>query len=417
MNAAAARRNVLHLPEIKNRKEKEKQSRESPGPGHSFRNSLRQTVCVDMLRKGFHRSFRELVSLLQRWTESRLQAGPGSAIWLHTPIDQQPNKLHTLQRYLTQGEAARRAGQWVDLYSSHLALARFFSSPADVWLSSHFYQASLESGRRVQTDGGRRHAEACGNMGRVYTEQGHLDQAREQFEAFYQLTAGCSWVDSEGTPLHSLACVCLWRVYNQLAQKPLGLKDYRPAIQTLTKAYDMAREASDKMIIGEAAHQLGLAYQSVGDLQTSKKFLNIAMEISSSLKDTDSLGKSYKAIAKSMESEGKLGETVQYLEKFAAVSQSTNQLHNLEEACMCLGVIFSARGQYARACEHFEKGYDIACTMGEGPLLQRGQVLVGTARAHSMIRKYSAQVEEATPTALKQLIDWKEKRKNQSGPS
>ncbi|CAB1345657.1 unnamed protein product, partial [Coregonus sp. 'balchen'] len=83
---------------------------------------------------------------------------------------------------------------------------------------------------------------------------------------------------------------------------------------------------------------------------TAKRFLNMYMEISTALGDAGGLGKAYKAIAKSLESEGKLSETVQYLEKFAEVSQSNNQYLNLEEACMYLGVIFNSRGQYKKGC-------------------------------------------------------------------
>lgn len=38
------------------------------------------------------------------------------------------------------------------------------------------------------------------------------------------------------------------------------------------------------------------------------------------------------------------------------------------------------------------------------------QVLVASARAHSLIRKYSADVESASPTALRRLVAWKETR-------
>ncbi|XP_029610509.1 tetratricopeptide repeat protein 29 [Salmo trutta] len=377
-----------------------------------FRNSVRQNACVEMLRGGFHRSFSELFSLLQRWKEMRLAAGPGSAIWQHKSLEEQPAKLHTLQHYLTKAETALRAGAWSAVYDQQVFLAQYFREPEDRWLSCHFYQTSLNSARRVKIDGGRKEAEALANMGQVYMDQGQLDSAREQYECFYHLTAGRAWSGEGGRSLHSQACEGLWRVYTQLADRPLQANDYRAAIDTLSKAFQMAKEAGDHRIEGEAAYRVGLAYQCVGDQVTAKRFLNMYMEMSTALGDAGGLGKAYKAIAKSLESEGKLSETVQYLEKFAEVSQGNNQYHNLEEACMCLGVIFNSRGQYERGCTYFERGYEIARDLEEVSLLQRAQVFVGSARAYSMIRKYSRSVETASHSDLLHLTGWKESREN-----
>ncbi|KAK6291626.1 hypothetical protein J4Q44_G00374100 [Coregonus suidteri] len=390
-----------------------------------FRNSVRQNACVEMLRGGFHRSFSELFSLLQRWKEIRLAAGPGSAIWQHKSLEEQTAKLHTLQHYLTGAEAALRAGEWSTVYDKRVFLAQYFREPEDSWLSCHFYQTSLTSARRVKIDGGRKEAEALANMGQVYMEQGNyrlmgqvhmeqgqLDSAREQYERFYQLTAGRAWSREGGRSLHRQACEGLWRVYTQLADTPLQAKDYKAAIHTLSKAFQMAKEAGDHRIEGQAAYRVGLAYQFVGDQVTAKRFLNMYMEISTALGDAGGLGKAYKAIAKSLESEGKLSETVQYLEKFAEVSQSNNQYLNLEEACMYLGVIFNSRGQYKKGCTYFERGYEIACDLGDVPLLQRAQVFVGSARAHSMIRNYSRYVETASHGDLLHLTGWKESRED-----
>lgn len=62
-----------------------------------------------MLREGFHRSFAEFFSLLQRWNSSRLTAGEGSALWQQRPLEEQPHKLETLKEHLTRAEAAERA--------------------------------------------------------------------------------------------------------------------------------------------------------------------------------------------------------------------------------------------------------------------------------------------------------------------
>ena len=77
----------------------------------SYRNSQRQNVCVAMLREGFHRSFEELFSLLQRFEEARQAGGPDNPLWYLPSLQEQPEKLLTLQTHLTRAETAFRAGE------------------------------------------------------------------------------------------------------------------------------------------------------------------------------------------------------------------------------------------------------------------------------------------------------------------
>ncbi|KAL0173225.1 hypothetical protein M9458_033536, partial [Cirrhinus mrigala] len=51
---------------------------------------LRHNVCVELLSEGFHRSYEQVFSLLQRWDGA----------------EEHPHKLHTLQQHLTRAETA-----------------------------------------------------------------------------------------------------------------------------------------------------------------------------------------------------------------------------------------------------------------------------------------------------------------------
>ncbi|KAI4886193.1 hypothetical protein NFI96_024032, partial [Prochilodus magdalenae] len=317
-----------------------------------FRNPIHQNLCVSMLREGFHRSFEEFHSLLQTWKASRLAAGADSTLWQQRSLEEQPHKLETLKEHLTRAESAERAGsvtdskatdQYVEVYENYLALAKFFSEPDDRWLQHRFFKLSLLSARKVKMDSGRKEAEANAHIGQLYLEQGDLELAQEHHEMFHHLVVGRSWQDETGCTLHYRACEGLWRVYTLQAQRQLQNKDYRAAILILTKAYDTAKEVGDRRMEGEAAYRVALAYQSLGDQRNAKQFLDAFVEISTALEDSESLGKAYKAIAKSLESEGKLNETIQYLQKYADVSQENNHAQALQDACMCLGSIQSSR--------------------------------------------------------------------------
>ncbi|XP_029931833.1 tetratricopeptide repeat protein 29 [Myripristis murdjan] len=349
-----------------------------------FRNSVKQNICVEMLREGNHRSFSELFSLCGSDQARRSAAGPGSDVWRQPALQDQPDKLQTLQLHLSRAEHAERTGSWSVAFEQRLSLARFFSSPQDRWLSLHFYRSSLDRVGRLP--GGRPLAQARANMADAYLEQGVLEEARRQAELCVQESeAGGCW------DLKPRACQTLWRICGRLAD---GAHDDAERLQLLQQAHGSAAHAADQRMEGEAAYRLALAYQSAGEHATAKQFLTTCMEICSSLQDADGLGKAYKAMAKSMEREGKLDDTVQFLEKFSDVSSSSDLKHNLQDACMCQGSIYYSRAQYDRAFEFFQRGYHAACELHDEALVQRAQVLLGSARAHSLIGTFSADMME-----------------------
>ncbi|XP_051722441.1 tetratricopeptide repeat protein 29 isoform X2 [Ctenopharyngodon idella] len=349
-----------------------------------------------MLSEGFHRSFAELFALLQCWEEA----------------EEHPHKLQTLQQHLTRAETAERAGQYGEAYENHLFLARFFAEPEDRWLKHHFFQLALHSARKFKMDSGKREAEANLHLGQVYLEKGQLELAQEHFEAFYHLTMGRSWQDTSGRMHHLRSCEELQRVYTLLAQRLLQDQHYADAIKMLTKAYEMAKESGDRGSEGEAAYQLGLAYQSTGDQKTAKKFFSMHLEISTTLENTDSLGRAYEAIAKSLESEGKLTEATEYLEKFAEISLNSKQDRNLEKAYMCLGTILNSGKQYDGACVHFEYAYETACNLASVPRLQKAQVCAGSAHALSMMQAYHALIVTLGRQNMQKIISWKERKED-----
>ncbi|XP_053542276.1 tetratricopeptide repeat protein 29 isoform X1 [Ictalurus punctatus] len=377
-----------------------------------FRYSLHQNLCVSMLQEGFHGSFKKFSSLLQRWKDERLAAGPDSELWLQRSLEEQPDKLEMLREHLTRAEAAQRADQFVEVYESHLALAKFFSEPEDMWLRHHFYKLGLKAARKVKTDSSRREAEASEHLAHLYLERGDLELAQEHFEMFHHLAVGQSWQDESGHTHLSRACESLCRVYTLLAQRQLQCGEYRAAIQLLNQAYEMAKEAGDKTLEGEAVYRVGLAYQSMGSQTTAKQFLNMFMEISTALGDMESLGKAYKAIAKSLESEDKISDAIEHLQKYLEVCQENNQHENRQDAYMCLGSIHISRAQYERGCEYFTQAFEMACSLDSNPCIEKAQLCVGIARAHSMLRVYTSHLQINKPPNVSTLISWKETKED-----
>uniref|UniRef100_A0A8C4RX57 Tetratricopeptide repeat protein 29 n=1 Tax=Erpetoichthys calabaricus TaxID=27687 RepID=A0A8C4RX57_ERPCA len=332
-----------------------------------------------MLSDGYHKSFSELFTLIQKWNASREAAGPGSAIWHQKSLEEQPDKLDQLQHFLTRAEEAQRAGQLEE-----------------------------STAKLIMVDGGKREAEAHSNMGRVRSEHGQLEKAAEHYEAFHHLTLGRAWKDETGRSYKSQACESLWRIYTLLADKMLENKEHEQAIKTLIKAFEMARETGDKKIEGEAAYRVGAAYNSSGDPETAITYLEMSMQIFTELGDKDGIGKTCQALAKAYESQGNIEETMKYLEQFVAVAESSEHSESLLEACMSLGEISNVRGQYERGFEYFEKAYDISKKLKDLKQLQKAQVYIGISKAHIMMTTFSSHIKAGGRVNTESLLAWKD---------
>ncbi|XP_072261990.1 tetratricopeptide repeat protein 29 [Pyxicephalus adspersus] len=374
-----------------------------------YQNSFKHSICIEMLRQGYHKSFSELFALIQKWNALRDAGGPGSAIWQQKPLEEQHEKLDQLQHFLTRAEAAQRAGHYEEVYKNQFALAQYFRNN-DHWLSNHFYECCFQTAKKIKIDGGRKEAEAHANLGMVEEEHGQLEKAAGHYEAFYHLTAGQLWKDETGRTHNSLACENLWRIYTLLSDKMLENREWQQAIKTLIKALDMAKEAHDKKLEGGASYRLGMAHILSGSPQTAMKFLNTYLEISKELGDNVGLGKAYEAIAKALESQGKIVESIKYLENFIEVAKSSNLCQSFVETCICLGDIFNARGNYEKACHYFSQAYDAAVSLGEIQLIQEAQVHFGIAKAHRMMLAVSRHTEAADYVSMDYLLAWKKNR-------
>nr|XP_020512545.1 tetratricopeptide repeat protein 29-like [Labrus bergylta] len=352
-----------------------------------FKNPLKQIVCVEMLQEGFHRSYSELFFLLT-CDQNRRAA---------TPLEEQQDKLETMRRHLSRAEQAERTSSWTVACEQRLFLGGFFSSVEDLWISLHFYHSCAE-----REHGGRSRpaTEARVCLSEVYLQTGDVEQARQQAERCIQQVEEGGWLDSDGRPLRLRGRMVLWRIYSRMADSLLDAEDYNEALTLLHRGYSMAAASEDKQVEAEAAYRLGLTNQRAGDHNTAKQFFNMCMKIFGTLEDADGLGKSYKAMAKSLESEENVDETVRCLEKLADISLKSGLQHNLVDAYLSLGNIYFNRSQYLRACEFFLQGYEVARDLGDIPLLEKSQVFVATARAQCLIRKYTADLKSATPTAL-----------------
>uniref|UniRef100_A0A8D0GXN9 Tetratricopeptide repeat protein 29 n=1 Tax=Sphenodon punctatus TaxID=8508 RepID=A0A8D0GXN9_SPHPU len=321
-----------------------------------YRNSYKKNTCIDMLRQGYHKSFSELFTLIQKWNALREAAGPGSAIWLQTSLEEQPDKLDQLHHFLTRAEAAQRAEHYEDMYNHQLNLAYCFNNPEDKWLRNYFYEQCHRTAKQIKIDGGKKEAESHANLGLVYEEQGQLMKAAEHYEAFHQLTVGRMWRDERGQSHNLLACEHLWRIYTLLADKMLENNEHQQAIKTLIKAFEMAKK--------------GVKYSYTFQFVFSQE---------------------------------KVTEAIKYLEKFVDIAKSAHHSRSLVNACTFLGNIYNERVSIRF------RNY-AANALTDLPLVDETKAYYGIAKAHNMMVAVNSHTEAVDHVTIEYLLAWKENR-------
>ncbi|KAJ4941995.1 hypothetical protein JOQ06_011866, partial [Pogonophryne albipinna] len=269
------------------------------------------------------------------------------------PLEQQWDKLETLRRHLSRAEQAENTCSWTVVCDQRLFLAQFFSC------------ADREQGgqSRPATE-----ARAC--LAEVYLQLGDLQAARQQADQCLQQAEGEGWVDSSGRPLRLRALRALSSVYSRLADAPLEAEDHSEALRLLHRGHSIATEAEDKKLEFDTLLRLGLPIRAQEDHDT---LFNTCMQICVSLHDAEGLGKSYKAMSKSIESEGNTQETLECLEKLVDICRDNGLKRNLADAFLCLGNTYFTMREYSRASEFFLQGYGVSCELGDVALLQKAQ--------------------------------------------
>uniref|UniRef100_A0A8C4KZ96 Tetratricopeptide repeat protein 29 n=1 Tax=Equus asinus TaxID=9793 RepID=A0A8C4KZ96_EQUAS len=377
----------------------------------AYRNSYKKNIYVDMLQDGYHKSFTELFSLMEQWDAVRDPARFGS-LFLQRPLEEQRDKLDHFYHYLTRAEAAERKEYFEDVYNNLYALACYFNNSEDRWVRNHFFERCFKIAQLIKMDGGKKEAEAHGNMGLLFEEDGQLLEAAEHYEVFHQLTHGRMWKDETGRFLNLLACESLLRTYRLLSDKMLENKKYKQAIRILIKAAEIAKEGNDRKMEGEASYYLGLAHLAAGEYETALTVLNTYSKISTELDDDLSLGRAYEAIAKVLQSQGEMTEAIKYLKKVVKIARNNFQNLDVVRASTMLGDIYNEKGYYNKASEYFQQAFDTTAELTNIPLMDETKVHYGIAKAHQMMQTVKNYIESADLTSLDYLLSWKESRSN-----
>ncbi|KAK2563254.1 Tetratricopeptide repeat protein 29, partial [Acropora cervicornis] len=374
-----------------------------------YRNTYEHNLCLDMLKEGFHQSFRELFNLMEKQKEEIASLGPDSGLSDQPLLEDEPEKLDQLKYHLTTAEAAKRRGKMDQVYHSLLALARFFEETGDSWLSDHFFDACLKTSLKIRGDGRRKESEANCNMGLASEKRGDLLKAAEHLESFYNLTKGRLWQTDNGENLHSLSCGHLRRVYTTMSEK-IKEEDRMKSIDYLLKAYGVAKESGDIQQEGLAGYRLGNAYEEIGDPETAILYHNGYLEKCQEGSDNVGMGWACQALARAYEVQGDVESAMKYLEMFVELADKSEQLPEQQKACTCLGAIYNSLGKYEDAIRMYRRGFEIAQDLAALETTETTRVEYGIALAHTLLTGYSQCMDQVSKNNTQRLLDFKSSR-------
>ncbi|XP_060510009.1 tetratricopeptide repeat protein 29 isoform X2 [Panthera onca] len=169
-------------------------------------------------------------------------------------------------------------------------------------------------------------------------------------------------------------------------------------------------EGSDKKMEGEASYYLGLAHLAAEEYETALTVLNTYSKISIDLEDDLSLGRAYEAIAKVLQSQGKMPEAIKYLKKVVEIARNNFQSLDVVRASTMLGDIYNEKGYYNKASEYFQQAFDTTAELRNMRHVDETKVHYGIAKAHQIMLTINNYIESEDLTSLDYLLSWKENR-------
>ncbi|XP_053757187.1 tetratricopeptide repeat protein 29 isoform X2 [Panthera pardus] len=169
-------------------------------------------------------------------------------------------------------------------------------------------------------------------------------------------------------------------------------------------------EGSDKKMEGEASYYLGLAHLAAEEYETALTVLNTYSKISIDLEDDLNLGRAYEAIAKVLQSQGKMPEAIKYLKKVVEIARNNFQSLDVVRASTMLGDIYNEKGYYNKASEYFQQAFDTTAELRNMRHVDETKVHYGIAKAHQIMLTINNYIESEDLTSLDYLLSWKENR-------
>ncbi|CAM4876803.1 unnamed protein product [Rotaria socialis] len=354
-----------------------------------FRSSLQRQLSIDMLRQGYHHSFREGCAILAWQKEDRERLGAEHPLHERPLLDGEPDKLRFLCLYLNKAEEAERRCQYSNMYHSYLELASFFLKSDDRWLSDSFYEKCLSVAQTYQQLDPQLAAEAHLNVGLAYERRA---KALHSFIRYRQLSEDFERLKSD-------ASLQLTRLYMKLAER----RTDNQSLQFVLKAYEASAQSSDRKIENETSYKLGQAYLEHGNVDSALKYLHKYYDYCEQVNDDEGFGQASEALAICYQKKANVEKSTEYLTKYLQKVSDKEGDIQYARACSALGFIYNTLSQYDSAIQSLSKAYSISLANSHGDI-DRNRVLFGIAHGLKLRPYFNDHIDRMK---TKELLQWK----------
>lgn len=305
-----------------------------------------------------------------------------------------------LKETLESAETARRQKNIHHCFEHYNLLSDYFEKINDLKGAKYFHERCAEVATEV--DAKESIAKAKLSLG-VCEEKGNNWQAAMQYhEKAYHIA---TLADSQ--PLQMKISVRLTHVYRVLAeQADEQQNDVAQANYYFTLSKESAERTKDISLEGNACHLLGKSHYKLGDYKDAIALQEQYLDICRSTEDRVSEAQARAALAQCYEAVNNTPEAINQLESLLNVATEVGENNAQAGACLNLGLLYYARGEYDKSMELLEQHFDLARQLGDRKLVDSARVILGMARGNGKLDLYMSMVN----TNMDKLLKWKSKR-------
>lgn len=380
------------------------------------RNAHLHNLCIDMLRRGYHRAYTELFNLVEDRRKARIEAGPGSYMSLEVKLEGENNYLDKLRDNLCSAEGHERSKSYHNQYKDVLELANYFKNEDVTWLSDHFYHSSLKIALKVSLDSGRSQCEANEKCGLAAEARHELEQSRNFLIDARKISRGrTNWKHDSGITWHQQNSKNLARVLIKLAKTKTDENDITNLLLEAVKAAD---ESKIELSIAQVNYNYGCHLYINGSIpeafEALEKGLNNAIEIRN-FELIQKFGKELATVSKKMKSGSSVAidRAAEYL-KLAVDKTQTDPIASID-ALLEVALLYNTYGDYHEASNSIDKAYLATSHERCSSREISTRVAAGTIHGNQKLLSYRSVLANSTndQNTVRQIMEWK----NQANPN
>ncbi|KAJ3087476.1 Tetratricopeptide repeat protein 29, partial [Phlyctochytrium bullatum] len=309
------------------------------------RASVRQSICLDLLKDGFVKSYCDFFSMVFQNEEETFSN----------------DELQALQKLLSASELSQRSTDARPIYEAKKNIAQFFRKLNRSDLAVKYFKEALDSAKML-IGNKEIEVEASQNLGQVLEHYERPTEALDYYEISRKLARDANNVEAEVKNSKRIVGV---RV--KIAEQLEAQHDCHGAIAHYIQCLTIVQESNfDESLAYDLKFRLGKVYRQVGEIEKATEHLEDYLHRCQAEGDTAKEGPAQAALASCYETSGDLDKAISHLTQFVVMTQDEPSKRSaLAHACNQLGILYNKIGQYEEAVKHFDKHFELVRSLSK----------------------------------------------------